>query len=74
MKWDTLSATVRSRGMVLIAELRDAKQSRTWLAIGEGHHLLWLHQSGHNMERRPLEGTVRYGDFARIRGLIGDLK
>jgi hypothetical protein len=74
LQWDTLTTTVRARGGVLIAELRDAKHTRTWLAIGEGCHLLWLHQSGQAMERRPLEGTSRYADYARIRGMVGALR
>lgn len=74
MHWDTLTAMVRPQGATLIAELRDAQHSRTWMVIGDGQHLLWLHQQGQEMERRPLEGTARYAEYARIRDLLADLR
>lgn len=73
LKWDTIEVETERTAGALVARTSAVGSPREVYVIS-GHRLLWLRQPDTKAERRPLEGTSSFEQYARLRSAVGDVR
>ncbi len=71
-RWDTLTISVRRTPRMIAADLTDpAGEVFHWFLTTDGVLIRMTSDKFPELERRPLEGTVRIRDYVRLMDLLG---
>ena len=74
LKWDTVFVSIRDTLGLRLAEITRTENAHELMVIDAEGALLWIFRFDQPGERRPLEGTNRYLEYARMRPTLDALR
>jgi hypothetical protein len=69
-RWDTVMVTIRDTTGIRTAELVGTDKAHEVMMLTARGDLLWIFRYDQPAERRPLEGSTRYSEYAARRELL----